>query len=246
MDLIIQKALKDYPIGTKFFPAHINNNNLNYCIVVNSFFNYDNNGNLIAYTSFGKTCCYSSDASFSTHGNSIYERIIWYKNKNKWAEIKELPIKSKFIPGYVYKIHLNNRICLCKYEKMSDPDRMLGYILSNMDTSDFKFKYSRPFIKDRKVELASDEESNWLERCIKANKIVNRYILKDNSSNKGIILHGELAKAVQQLKDIALSSMAVKIHNHSFYGSCLDPFCNFGLKHTDIIEIYFPKVKELK
>jgi hypothetical protein len=82
---LIEEAKRRYPIGTKFYPAHLNQKE--YCIITNNNFQvyYGNNINVCALTESGKQFASSSDIEY-TNGNS-YNRNVYYDDK--WADIAE-------------------------------------------------------------------------------------------------------------------------------------------------------------
>lgn len=100
MDERIEKAKREYPIDTQFYPAHTSISEENYSIVINTNFRYDECGNLIAPTSENKTWCSLYASDFKLHGTVNYERIIWYKANNKWATIKKRVIPCPEIFPY--------------------------------------------------------------------------------------------------------------------------------------------------
>ena len=75
----IALAKKMYPIGTKFYPAHISVKHGRYCIVTNDKFSNSNN-DIIALTDEGHP--YNSSLKY---GGNDYNRIVYHKGK--WAEI---------------------------------------------------------------------------------------------------------------------------------------------------------------
>jgi uncharacterized protein YukJ len=75
----IALAKKMYPIGTKFYPAHIISNTTEYCIVTNDMFS-DSRDGIMSLTDEERF--YDSS---SKYGNSAYNRLVYHEGK--WAEI---------------------------------------------------------------------------------------------------------------------------------------------------------------
>ena len=101
MDEKIEKAKREYPIGTQFYPAHTTQRDDNYCIITTTNFRYDDSGNLIAITLDNKTWSSFTAADFKLHGTINYERIVWHKANNKWATIKKrVNPCSEIFPSY--------------------------------------------------------------------------------------------------------------------------------------------------
>lgn len=111
---------------------------------------------------------------------SQQHRCYWYKIDNygnmftedciTLAEVKSYDL---YILNTIYKIEENGKFCLCKYTGMKDSDRMKGYTLSDMNNI-LEFEYDAVYISGRDVSLASREECNWLELCIKYNKLMDK------------------------------------------------------------------------
>ena len=83
---LIAEAKRRFPIGTKFFPAHLNRDSSgrDYCIVTNHDNIKELGGSIYACTDEGKT--YDFD---SKYGNTSYDRILCEISEEKWAEIIE-------------------------------------------------------------------------------------------------------------------------------------------------------------
>jgi hypothetical protein len=84
---LIEEAKRRYPIGTKFYPAHLVSQN-EYCIVTNNNFQVDYGSSVRVWALTAKTgrnyAC-DSDIEYS-HGGS-YNRTVYYDGK--WADIVE-------------------------------------------------------------------------------------------------------------------------------------------------------------
>ena len=80
VDVLIDEAITRYPIGTKFYPAHLNQNSY-YCIVTNTNFKLFGDNNISATTD--EKLSFDSD---SKYGNKCYyNRNVYYRGK--WAKI---------------------------------------------------------------------------------------------------------------------------------------------------------------
>lgn len=87
----IALAKKMYPIGTKFYPAHIIVQHGRYCIVTNDKFSNLNN-DIIALTDEGHP--YNSSLKY---GGNDYNRLVYHEGK--WAEIVKEEGSSRFKIG---------------------------------------------------------------------------------------------------------------------------------------------------
>ena len=101
-DELLAYARKHYPIGTKFYPAHVNMSNKDYCIVTNNDYRYDN-GDVEIITDDGK---YFDHNPPSKYGTTALNRVLCHKGK--WATIVSKPeevkeSKPQFIVGKWYK-----------------------------------------------------------------------------------------------------------------------------------------------
>lgn len=110
---LIAEAKKRYPIGTKFYPAHLKASGREHCIVTNDNF-FETSDSIIAKTDEGDNC-----SSQSKYGNTTYNRNVYYKGT--WAtpyveEVKEkevqedpliteakrrYPIGTRFYPAHI-------------------------------------------------------------------------------------------------------------------------------------------------
>lgn len=88
--------------------------------------------------------------------------------------------KEDLVKGEIYKIWGNGVYLIHKFEKMESKTNSVGYYISNMDNSNFEFRFSTPYIGDRKIEIASYEEKQWLEECILQNTFIPFEQLKLN------------------------------------------------------------------
>ena len=75
---LLEEAKRRYPIGTKFYPAHMNNRS-EYCIVTNNNFRREINA-ITALTN--ESTLWSKEFKY---GNTTLSRVVWHKGK--WAEI---------------------------------------------------------------------------------------------------------------------------------------------------------------
>jgi hypothetical protein len=83
---LIEEAKRRYPIGTKFYPAHLKSET--YCVVTTNNFeiiDYSNNISVAALTESGEEFASSYDIEYS-HGG-IFSRLVYYEGK--WANIVE-------------------------------------------------------------------------------------------------------------------------------------------------------------
>lgn len=105
---LLAEAKKRYPIGTKFYPAHLTNNP-GYCIVTNTNFEYTHNlyeDIIYAMTDEGNDC---DPNPKSKYGNTYFNRNVWTSTEG-WAKIKAVPAvpditindyKAEFFDDYV-------------------------------------------------------------------------------------------------------------------------------------------------
>lgn len=89
----IALAKKMYPIGTKFYPAHVISNTKEYCIVTNDMFS-DSRDGIMSLTDEERF--YDSS---SKYGNTAYNRLVYHEGK--WAEIvkEEEVVKEESLVG---------------------------------------------------------------------------------------------------------------------------------------------------
>ena len=96
-------------------------------------------------------------------------------------ETKNSSIKKEdLIPGEFYVIREYDdtkeiKKIIHKFDKFVDDDRIRtkGYYLSSFSHhSNFHFDYNTPWISGRFIRLATFEERQWLETCIRRNKFV--------------------------------------------------------------------------
>ena len=93
----------------------------------------------------------------------------------------ELKNKQDFKVGEYYRIDNDSieavgyLICLYKSD-LSDNCRLLGPYISNMNSADGTHWIFRscctPWFKGRQCRIATFDERNWLDACIKADKLV--------------------------------------------------------------------------
>ena len=87
---LLAKAKKLYPIGTKFYPAHVSLEHRRYCIVTNDKFSSSCN-EIMALTDEGEM--YNSSLKY---GGTAYNRIVYHEGK--WAEIvKEESLVGRWV-----------------------------------------------------------------------------------------------------------------------------------------------------
>lgn len=77
--VLLKQAIDTYRVGTKFLPAHIKNNDKEYCIITNTNFSINSNS-ITALTDDNK-----SWSSSTKYGNTTLNRIVF--NNGKWAKI---------------------------------------------------------------------------------------------------------------------------------------------------------------
>jgi hypothetical protein len=101
---LIEEARRRYPIGTKFYPAHISDARYEkiYCIVVNDRFTFEG-GDIIALTDSGDHFMVSCEHDYDGHGNTALNRIVYHHGK--WAEIVEETTEQVQIPDKVNPPH---------------------------------------------------------------------------------------------------------------------------------------------
>jgi hypothetical protein len=88
---LLERAKRDYPVGTKFLPSHVEGGNYSYCIITDdSHFETTKNG--IASIIKGKTWDTDNDEKY---GNTILCRYVYC---GKWAEIVSRPEPEKWEP----------------------------------------------------------------------------------------------------------------------------------------------------
>jgi hypothetical protein len=79
---IIEEVKRRYPLGTRFFPAHIRregDNKGKYCVIVHDRFKKNSN-DIYSYGLDNEIYSYDSEC-----GNNSFNRAIYYEGK--WAEI---------------------------------------------------------------------------------------------------------------------------------------------------------------
>lgn len=85
-DPLIVEARRRYPIGTKFYPAHLTLPADRYCTITTDKF-HNSNGSLCAIPILGDMHC----ATDRTEGDgNSFSRVIYEKSTNRWAEIVNL------------------------------------------------------------------------------------------------------------------------------------------------------------
>jgi hypothetical protein len=91
---LIQECLKWYPVGTKFYPAHLPNRD-KYCIVVNNKLSISGSGDcrdIAALTTDNEKWDHLKRETHGEEGN-CYNRIVYFRGK--WAEIILEPVEKK-------------------------------------------------------------------------------------------------------------------------------------------------------
>jgi hypothetical protein len=88
---LITEAKRKYPVGTHFYPAHISNNFVGYCIVTNDDFRMSGD-DVYSMTDDGHS--WSDDSRFGTT-NAM--RLIYEGSKNHWAKTKSEPNENHLI-----------------------------------------------------------------------------------------------------------------------------------------------------
>lgn len=165
---LLYRAEKMFSVGTKFFPAHMNDNNIRdnfHCIITDdTSFKFDNFGNIIAMV--------GSDVWFDNndkYGNTTYNRVVYSSEKKKWAYIypsatdikqpqeDDKPIESKM--EFMYKI--GDEVYLKEKHHSVDPQKVIISSLVNYDNKphyklqkwvgDFSEKILEPTIQDTLV-----------------------------------------------------------------------------------------------
>ena len=56
--------------------------------------------------------------------------------------------KRHLVKGEIYKIWENGVYLIHKFEKMESETNSVGYYISNMDSSNFEFKFSTPYMAE--------------------------------------------------------------------------------------------------
>lgn len=84
---------------------------------------------------------------------------------------------NNLVIGNYYHVTLpdnKSRTLIFRHDGISDPDRANGPCISNMNTGKWDYSISStPFLKGRPIRTASNDEINWLNQCIKANKCIS-------------------------------------------------------------------------
>lgn len=93
-ELLLEEAKNRYPVGTKFFPAHLNQKD-EYCIVTeDSIFEFFNNNIILKIDN----CKYNNNIIYggsikNVNFGTIYNRVIYHNNQ--WAKIVSIPEEKK-------------------------------------------------------------------------------------------------------------------------------------------------------
>jgi hypothetical protein len=147
-DNLLEQAKRMYPVGTKFYPAHVNVDSKSYCIVTNDRF-YDYEDGISALTDEGTSFSFSDSLKY---GTTTMNRNVYYKGK--WAEIlieeivKEEEVVTSLVGRWV------------KFLKQISSDQPIGsYDLIIEDDSELHIKLkkyrtcAKARFRDREIEL---------------------------------------------------------------------------------------------
>lgn len=206
-DKLLEKAKRDYPIGTHFYPAHISNDNpTDYCIVTTNEYEVSSNGGINAIAkdksySDGRYC--KSDNS--SEGNTCLHRMI-YSTEHGWAKIKTQTVvdkpksavnkfleKNNFKKGEIYYIEeFSGNSWIIRFDGMDismsrnyegKEYQMINHTAA-LSISGYSFyKESNAWGSSLSVKVireASYEEKAWFGKCIKAGKYVDEVDTKSD------------------------------------------------------------------
>lgn len=87
--MTLKQAKQQFPIGTKFIPAHLHRSDHLFSIVTNSNIIEDSKGNIISLTDENEQS--AKGLGLTRDGNHIFVRVIYYAEENKVASILEKP-----------------------------------------------------------------------------------------------------------------------------------------------------------
>lgn len=161
--LLIEKAKKDYPVGTRYKGA---NDGLEYTVEENIRNMYD--------------IYLSGNIDAGPNKDSFYYR-------NKWAEIVEQSTKINYnslIKDEIYYTEYMNNACPHIFKYISgkvDKGIANKCIHSNEYTNSIRF-FSGPYLDN--LRIATTEEKKWLNVCIKADTFIpkeNIHLYDDNT-----------------------------------------------------------------
>jgi len=196
---LIEEAKRRYPIGTKFYPAHIDSERQDeYCIVTTNEYLYEHD----CIYAVAKNKSESDSGGYSTHateGNTVYNRVV-YDTQKGWAKIRaeKADVESKpktavdtflesnsFKRGEIYYAKESDRSWLIMFDAMEHSKTrnikgVEGKMIHNRGalciTSYSFHPNSNPWGLDTDVTLireATKSEKDWFLKCVKARKYVD-------------------------------------------------------------------------
>lgn len=189
LDDLLEEAKKRYPIGTKFYPAHLNNKDNSGEYIVNSenIFEFDSDKKFISLKLNGQ----------STSNSKGYTNVIYEISTKRWAEIIEKN-QSKFI---VDKWYVNSdwfSESICKFKELHNGD----------------FHFSEGYIRKDKSNL-----KGWFNTSnirLATEKEINNYLPKDHpdrTDNKKIVwVDLNLEEYLVEVKKLNLSEIELDKH----------------------------------
>lgn len=178
---LLEEAKRRYPIGTKFRFAHLNHSK-EYGIITNSNFQFTTRQGceigIVVLTDEGN---YWAESSNKRYGTGRYDRIV-YKD-GKWAEIVQDTLKVEdLVEGEIYYCSYLNKddpqaSYVFKYKCKSNKNNRNPHWIDTFEqiTKGGYFETNGSFAnKDytNYLRLATQEEKDWLNYCIKVNKFV--------------------------------------------------------------------------
>jgi len=167
---ILEQCKKKYPIGTKFYPAHVTNPRIDeYCIVTTNEFKLDyNDCDVIAISNKGNDW----ESGYNENGNCVYNRLVY--SDGKWAKIIEEK-QTKEITGdnlLPNEIYVTNKPTDYIFKTSNTGKGYSSYIYEFNNYN--SITPNKDYIWEGNLRLATFEEKKWLNTCISQDKFIPR------------------------------------------------------------------------
>lgn len=165
VDNLIEEAKRRYPVGTKFFPAHISDNTSEYCIITEDC-KFVRDEDDVIYSKIttahrGISERWVDRQIFPEYGNTSYNRNVYFRGK--WAEImEEVPKSEDWIPkindwvvlmkgGHNWNSGMNKYVGKCvQLKELKNKERSFWVIKE--DNGKWVWEYSNRVKHFRKAE----------------------------------------------------------------------------------------------
>jgi len=242
--MLLQEIKKKYPVGTKFYPAHVKNTKKEgaYCVITNDKFRIEFNNDIYALTD--ENLAYSFDKK---DGNNSYNRVVF--SDGKYAEI--LPeIKKWDVNTYIVmlKNEFNGRgsgdVTKGKIYEITEKSAGFPYII---DDSPYRINFNPEREENFTLKwFATKEEAETFVKTLATTLMFGKveFTIKKGenfaSTSYGNITREEIENAVEYLENLpSLKGYALTIfdENNSYQIISSSERIGFGCAKGNLIQL---------